>query len=324
MFPRSATVGRWYVSTEIELGAVEDSTEPEAPATQPPSPSTPTDFDATADAMFARFNRERAALGLPAFGRAVSGDASLVQIRRFPWGCNDPLNEDMQSTDIDALGFEVWTHASECAVEIVLYHVVPVGERLRVSQSDWDCFIQSQDFRNPDPVSCAGRYSFAEGHIRWMPERVTYRIVEGGGLSSRFAAMVPWVKAKTGIDMVEAGAGEPADLSIWLGGGLPAGCRHAAGCNILTEQGDGWYSAQIYVTDQGEYTEQVMKHELLHALLPMGHMPGGDYLMSASSTNPELTQNLTPLEERLLKLYTHPYLREGMRMDDFKRYLIIE
>ena len=68
----------------------------------------------------------------------------------------------------------------------------------------------------------------------------------------------------------------------------------------------------------------MLKHELLHALLPMGHLPEGNFLMSVRPTDPDQTHELTPLEEKLLALYTNPYLREGMTMEQFERYLVIE
>ena len=58
----------------------------------------------------------------------------------------------------------------------------------------------------------------------------------------------------------------------------------------------------------------------------MGHLPAGNYLMSARPTDPNQTQTLSELEEELLELYTHPYLRDGMRMEDFGdfgQYLVI-
>ena len=72
------------------------------------------------------------------------------------------------------------------------------------------------------------------------------------------------------------------------------------------------------------YTGQVLKHELLHALLPMGHLPEGNFLMSVRPDDPAQTHDLTPFEEKLLRLYTNPYLREGMTMEQFARYLVIE
>ena len=46
--------------------------------------------------------------------------------------------------------------------------------------------------------------------------------------------------------------------------------------------------------------------------------------MSVRPEEPSQTQTLTAREEKLLALYTNQYLRDGMRMERFRRYLIIE
>ena len=56
----------------------------------------------------------------------------------------------------------------------------------------------------------------------------------------------------------------------------------------------------------------------------MGHLPAGNTLMTVQPGDPSQTNNLTPKEEKLLKLYVDPYLRDGMTMDEYKQYLVIE
>ena len=86
---------------------------------------------------------------------------------------------------------------------------------------------------------------------------------------------------------------------------------------------DGYFGT-IYISAPDEFFSQVLKHELLHALLPMGHLPEGNYLMSVRPPDPSQTHTLTPRERKLLELYTNPYLREGMTMEKFNEYLIVE
>ena len=120
---------------------------------------------------------------------------------------------------------------------------------------------------------------------------------------------------------------DEADLFLHLGAESPPGCMHqeglALGCNILKEDEHG-YSAAIYTSAPHDYFHQVIRHELLHALLPMGHLPEGNYLMSVRPEDPTRTHDLTPWEEKLLALYVHPYLRESMTMEKFREYLVVE
>ena len=293
--------------------------EPTATPTATPVPVSPI------DAAFERFNRERQAMGLGTFTAAVEGDDSYIPFQTFDAGCEASVSEyaELQVADLHAVSMSVIQGISECGLSVVLYHYVPPEQRMRVSQSVWDCFTESRDTREASDISCGGRFTFLDRHVKWLPANVLYTIVAGEGHRSKFTEHIAWIEEKLKVTVSEAPSGRRPDLYLHLGAESPANCPERYGCNVTVEDEFGAYST-IYVSAPDEYFSQVLKHELLHALLPMGHLPQGDYLMSVRPPDPTQTHTLSPLEEKLLALYTHPYLRNNMTMDEFRRYLVIE
>ena len=291
-----------------------------------PGPLPPDQFEAVADIVFKRFNQEREELDLKPFTRVHASDQSFIPVLTMPIACQASLREfeELQRPDLDGLGFAPWSEGTECALQATTYHYLPVNRRMRVTRGDWECFKDSRDIRDGNDVSCSGRYRYIEGHVKWLPSAVSYAIVKGESQEDKFRALIPWVKEKLGTTISKAASAADARLFLHLGVTPPPGCGHSYGCNSLEEDPERGYSAAIYVAAIDEFFDQVLKHELLHALLPMGHLPEGNHLMSVRPTDPSQTHTLSELEGRLLELYTHPYLREGMRMDRFRRYLVVE
>ena len=299
-------------------------TETETPvATETPTP-TPDPASIIEDA-FSRFNEERQGLGLGALRRAVEGDDSFIPVQELLVGCNASVEEyeELQMEDLHGIGLSISTEGSECGLRVVTYHIVPVDQRMIVERDIWDCFTQSRDIREPGDVSCGGRYTFLGRHVKWLPKQILYFIEQGEGLRGRLTSHIPWIEEKLKVQVSEAGSSDAAHIILHLGVQSPANCPERYGCNVLEEVEDRTF-ANIYVSAPDEYFSQVLKHELLHALLPMGHLPEGNYLMSVRPEDPSQTQTLTPHEEKLLALYTHPYLRADMTMEQFRRYLRIE
>ena len=271
-------------------------------------------------------------MGLDPLPPAVDGDASYIpafDLFELLVGCEEPLERiaELQRGDLDAMSIAPSTEGTECGLKVTAYHVVPDEAKMRVERATWECFIQSRGLHEESDVSCGGRYTgYSRDHVKWLPSDVLYFVKvsadEGEGFASTY---VPWVEAKLGVTMSLTESREAAHLILHLGvENVPQGCAHALGCNIYTESEDRRY-AEIYVSaDAGQYEGQVLKHELLHALLPMGHLPGGNFLMSVRPEDQEQTHDLSEKEEKLLALYTNPYLREGMTMEQFERYLVIE
>ena len=264
-------------------------------------------------------------MGLNALRLSVEGDDSFISVREIVVGCQESIewHEDLMAPDIQGIGFFPWTEGSECGIGVVTYHIVPLEQRMRVEKSVWECFTDHRDIRHANDVSCSGRFTFLGRQVKTLPAQVAYTIVEGAAHRDRFTALIPWVEEKLGVMVAEAASAESANLLLHLGVPVPEGCLKRYGCNIW-EQGEGGTLVTVYISTIDEYFDQVMKHELLHGLIPMGHLPEGNYLMSVQPEDPSQTHTLSALEEKLLRLYTSPYLRDGMTMEEFRRYLVIE
>ena len=283
----------------------------------PPMIATPEDVEAA----YTRFNTGRQTAGLTTFTKAVEGSSDFIPIFNWGIGCSDSfdMHQDLLDPDIHAIGLTPITGISECGLNLTTYHHVPDSEKLRVERAVWDCFTDSKNIQEANDTSCAGRYSFLGGHVKWLPSEVYYTIADGESKRDMFTSYIPWIEEKLNIKVYEASDSKPANLFLHLDTAVPQGCLERAGCSIWQET-----SATIYINVSDTYFGQVLKHEILHSLLPMGHLPVGNYLMALRPLDPTQTHTLSALEEKLLLLYTHPYLRDGMSMDQFRKYLIIE
>ena len=285
----------------------------------------PSGGDSTPDAAFARFNEQRQKLGLNTFKRFVEGDDTFISVEEFLVGCEASVEEyeELTREDLDGISLSVSTGGSECGLKVVTYHIVPKDKKMRVERSIWECFSESRDLRESNDVSCGGRFTFFGRHVKWHPKEVFYTIEAGGNLRDKFRSHIPWIEEKLKVKVSEAASSQAANLFLHLGVQSPANCPERYGCSIFEEVEDRQF-ATIYISAPDEFFSQVLKHELLHSLLPMGHLPEGNYLMSVRPEDPSQTHTLTPKEEKLLKLYTNPYLRADMTMEKFRQYLIIE
>ena len=306
--------------------------EPSPEPTSEPSPEPTAEPVDPAEAAFARFNEERQQMGLDPLRPAVEGDASYIpafDLFELLVGCDDPLDriEELQRGDLDAMSIAPSTEGTECGLKVTAYHVVPDDQKMRVDRETWDCFKESRGLHEESDVSCGGRYTgYSRDHVKWLPSDVLYFVAASADNGAAFQdTYVPWVEEKLGVTMSLTESEGAAHLILHLGAeNPPQGCGHALGCNIYTESEDRRY-AEIYVSaGAAQYEGQVLKHELLHALLPMGHLPEGNFLMSVRPTDSTQTHDLSEKEEKLLALYVNPYLREGMTMEQFERYLVIE
>ena len=292
-----------------------------APTNTPEPTATPIPVT---DAAFARFNDDRQRLGLRPFAAAVEDDDSFIPVQEFLIGCYESADNypELQGADLDAIALSESTGGSECGLKVVTYHIVPMDKRQRVERGVWECFSDSRDLQEPSDISCGGRYSAFGFHVRWHPKEVRYTIVEGEGMRDKFLSYASWIEEKLKIKVSEAASAENANIFLHLGVQSPPNCHHTLGCSIYEEFEDRRF-ATIYISAGDDYFGQVIKHEILHSLIPMGHLPVGNYLMSVSPDDPSQTHDLSQLEEELLALYNNPYLREGMSMEQFRRYLAI-
>lgn len=288
-------------------------------------PAPPSGGGDVIEAAYARFNEERQKKGLSALQRFAEGDSAFIPVREFLVGCEASVEEyeELQEADLHGIGLSISTEGSECGLKVVTYHVVPPDQRMRVERAIWECFSDSRDMREPSDVSCGGRFTFLGRHVRWLPDVVSYTIVEGEGMRDKFRSHVPWIEQKLKVKVSEATSPGAANLFLHFGVQSPAGCPDRYGCAKF-EEVDIRQFATVYTSAPDEYFSLVLKHELLHAILPMGHLPEGNDVMSVQWVNPSQIQTLTEKEEKLLELYTHPYLRADMTMGKFRQYLVIE
>ena len=187
-------------------------------ATPTPTPTATTADAATINAAYSRFNRQRQALGLNTMTRAVAGDDSFIKVLEFSVGCYANVSEieDLREDNIEAIGLFPLTGGSECGLRVVFYDHVPLSQRMVVAKNVWDCFKQSRDIRDTNDTSCAGRYSFIDGHVKWLPKQVSYSIVAGQSQRSKFTSLIPWIQQKLNVSVSEAcvrGSGELAASS---------------------------------------------------------------------------------------------------------------
>ena len=264
-------------------------------------------------------------MGLGVLKLFVEGDDSFIPFEEFVIGCEASADqyEELLWTHLHGIGFAPHIEGTDCGLKVVTYHIIPTDQRLKVERRIWDCFSQSAAIQEANNVSCAGRYTFFGNHVKWLPSQVSYTIVEGEDLRASFQSYIPWMQEKLKVEVAEAPSSDEANLFLHLGIDNPPNCPERLGCGLFQEEGEKTFGT-IYISAGEEYFGQVLKHELLHVLLPMGHLPQGNYLMSIRPDDPSQTQTLTPDEEKLLQLYTHAYLRDAMTMEQFSRYLVIE
>ena len=266
-------------------------------------------------------------MGLTSLKLHTQGDDSFIPVQEFLVGCYESADnfEELLRPDIQGISLAPSTGGSECGLKVVTYHIIPVGQRLKVERRIWDCFSESRDLREANDISCGGRFTYIGRHVKWLPQQVYYRIEteEGQGLADKFRSFIPWIQDTLNVQVQPADSSEQANLFLHLGVPPPPGCLERLGCTTYEDLGHK-QQATTWIDAPDHYFGQVLKHELLHGLLPMGHLPEGNYLMSVRPADPSQTNELTPDETKLLALYTHPYLEDGMTMEQFSLYLVIE
>ena len=291
------------------------------PTSEPIATPSPETIIANA---FSRFNQQRQQRGLGSLKLSKPGDSDLIKVNEFVIGCEESIEsrEELQLKTLDGVGISISDAGSECGLKIIAYHIVPDSKKMRVEQSIWDCFAQAADINTPGDVSCGGRFEAYGRHVKWHPDELFY-YTDNQTMRDGIEALVSWVKEKTKVKVTEVNSKSAANLVLYMGDRVTQECPGRAGCSYA-RQGFGDEASEIFIFEPGTYFNQVLKHELLHIILPMGHLPPGNTLMTVRPDDPSQTNNLTAKEEKLLKLYINPYLRDGMTMDDYKQYLVIE
>ena len=209
-----------------------------------------------------------------------------------------------------------------------------------VSREVWECYRDSTINRHGE-IGCAGRED--ERVVKWDLNR-PLRVWASGDPNyinvlwatlDRLSPILEMTFAKTLSQ-------DDADLMAWVGITRDKGpedlrtgeCVDAAGCAI-----SNWYSDHIVEDSKiGVWTvetewldgpglvdrriENVMLHELLHALVPMYHRD--DPFSLVNNINAPDWIELDPLEGALIRLHRNRMIRPGMTMAEVQELVVLE
>ena len=209
-----------------------------------------------------------------------------------------------------------------------------------VSREVWQCYRDSKINRHDD-IGCAGRHY--EIVHKWYLDRPLKVWATG----DRKYIDVLWTtldRLSRIFDMTFTSVQSEgdADLKAWVGITRAEGpetlrsrdCVDAAGCATAWRSSDGmateawigvWTVESQWIHRRGlvdRRIEHVMLHELLHALMPMGHRD--DPLSAVNNINAPDWINLDPLEESLIRLHRNRLIRPGMTMEEVRELIVLE
>ena len=218
-------------------------------------------------------------------------------------------------------------------------HEVP-AKIVGVSREVWECYSDSTINRQDD-IGCAGRYD--ESVAKWDIDR-PLKVWSTGDPEYVDVLWATLNRLSPIFDMTftRVQSEGDADLKAWVGVTDAEGpedlrsddCFDAAGCAFTTVSNDNvvdrasigvWTVEDDWLHDAGlinRRIEHVTLHELLHALMPMGHRD--DPLSAVNNINAPDWIELDPLEEVLIRLHRHPLIEPGMNMDEVRRVVVLE
>ena len=212
---------------------------------------------------------------------------------------------------------------------------IHVPERiLGVSGAVWECFSDRPGIE-ADEEGCGGWYSDTiikwdqdtpvkvwatgrKGYIAVLEEALTE-------LSPLLGLEFEWVEMKEEADL-------EAHVGITISGAIKAGvyCEHTWGCahwqdylGVVTDATVGvWLNESKWFSDVGlldEMIKHTMVHELLHALVPISHRTESASIMNNHTL---WTAALSPTDEALVRLNSHPLVKPGMTMPEVEDLIV--
>ena len=209
-----------------------------------------------------------------------------------------------------------------------------------VSREVWECYRDSTINRQDD-IGCAGRYD--ESVVKWDLDR-PLKVWATGDPDYVDVLWATLDELSPILDMTftRVLSQDEADLKVWVGITLDEGpedlrsgeCVDAAGCAFTSWSSDyvidgasigvwtvgsDWFHS-VGLVDRR--IENVTLHELLHALMPMGHRD--DPLSAVNNINAPDWINLDPLEEALIRLHRNRLIRPGMTMEQVRELVVLE
>ena len=211
---------------------------------------------------------------------------------------------------------------------------------LGVSREVWECYRDSEINRQDD-IGCAGREE--KSVVKWDLDR-PLRIWATGDPDYIDVLWATLDRLLPIFDMTFTSVQSEgdADLKAWVGITRDEGPEHlrsgkcvdAAGCayrnwstdyvaydasiGVWTVEADWLHRAGLV----DRHIEHVTLHELLHALMPMGHRD--DPLSAVNNINAPDWITLDPLEEALIRLHRNRLIRPGMAMEEVRELIVLE
>ena len=209
-----------------------------------------------------------------------------------------------------------------------------------VSREVWDCY-RDQEINRQDDFGCSGHHYQVVS--KWDIDRPLNVWATGDPeyidvLWSTLYRLSPIFD----MTFTRVQSEGDADLKAWVGITRAEGperlrsgkCVDAAGCAFANRSNDyaatdasigvwtvesDWLKA-IGLVDRR--IEHVMLHELMHALMPMGHRD--DPLSAVNNINAPDWINLDPSEEELVRLHRNHLIRPGMTMEEVRALIVLE
>ena len=214
---------------------------------------------------------------------------------------------------------------------------VTVPERIvGVGREVWECF-SDRPGSGADREGCGGWFS--ETIVRWdqsKPVKVWSTGDEDyiGILKESLEELAPLLK----LEFQHVESEEEADIRALSGVSIEEAkaadfyCEHSWGCaswwgenpNVTDSGVIGVWPTRDYFDDselQNLLIRRVTDHEVIHALVPIGHRQ--DPLSQMSDTGLMMAK-INPMDEALIRLHSDPLLKPGMTMKEVEALLLFE
>ena len=220
---------------------------------------------------------------------------------------------------------------------------INVAERIvGVDRDVWKCFSDTVDWDGLTPqelVGCAGWHS-AEVPIQKWDRASPVKVWASGPESfiGVFKNVLDDLGPVLGLEFewvsTEAEAEFVADIGYTLEGGAYYADPNEVGVATIgdaNEMGelegseirikDTWGGATFHELPEPtqNFLEHVITHESIHTLSSMGHRTEPDSIMNNNSLQ---RLELSPMDERLLRLHGHPLVKPGMAMPEIEALIV--
>lgn len=214
---------------------------------------------------------------------------------------------------------------------------VTVPERiLGVERDVWECF-SDRPGSGADNEGCGGWFS--ETIVKWDQSKPVKVWSTGDEdyiaiLKESLEELAPLLN----LEFQHVDSEDEADIralsgvSIEEAKGLDFYCEHSWGCaswwgdvtNVIDSGTIGVWPTRDYFDDselQALLIRRVTDHEVLHALVPIGHREDP---LSQMSVTGLMMAKLNPMDEALIRLHSNPLLKPGMIMEEVAELIILQ